>query len=80
MAILAGMEASQLIDALGGNAVVARELGAQPRAVWRWRERGIPARYWHRIVALAEAKHVEGVTMETIARPMWHRDRHASAA
>jgi hypothetical protein len=32
----------QLIDDLGGNSVVAKELGLSPNAVSNWRKRGIP--------------------------------------
>lgn len=67
------MTGSDIIDSLGGNAEVARVLGEDARTVWRWRSRGIPARYWHRVVEIARDREVPGVTYDTVARPLWQR-------
>lgn len=74
MAIFEGMdEAASIIDALGGNAAVAAALGERTSNVWRWRQRGIPARYWHRIAELAREQGNEAITVETVRRPLWQR-------
>lgn len=70
MAILPGMDASLIIDGLGGNAAVGRALGEKPSTVWRWRERGFPARHWHRIVELAAERKLAGVDMHAVSRPL----------
>jgi hypothetical protein len=47
-----------IIGALGGPAILARELGIYrpiPTTV-HWSTRGIPSRYWHRIVELLATK------------------------
>lgn len=48
---------SDIIQKLGGNAAVARELGLKPSAVSEMRRRGsIPAKYWAGIIRIAETK------------------------
>lgn len=42
-----------VIEQLGGNTVVAEALGLTGGAVCRWKIRGIPARYWPKLVRLA---------------------------
>jgi hypothetical protein len=42
-----------IIDQLGGRAFVANVLGLKDETVKKWKVRGIPARHWHRIIALA---------------------------
>ncbi len=44
-----------VIKNLGGRASVARAFGLPPETVKSWPKRGIPARYWHRIVEMAAA-------------------------
>lgn len=60
--------ATQIINALGGNAVVARRIGKTPSAVSEMKRRGsIPVRYWSDIASLAgEAGHAE-ITVEKLA-------------
>ena len=43
-----------LIRALGGKARLAAMLGVDRALLTKWHVRGIPARYWHRIIALAQ--------------------------
>lgn len=80
MAILAGMDASLIIDSLGGNAAVGRALGEKPSTVWRWRERGVPARYWHRLAEMAQQQGVDGVSVDALSRPLWRRGGSAPEA
>jgi len=42
-----------VIRNLGGRASVARAFGLPTETVKSWPKRGIPARYWHRIVEMA---------------------------
>ncbi len=42
-----------VIKSLGGRASVARAFGLPAETVKSWPKRGIPARYWHRIVEMA---------------------------
>jgi hypothetical protein len=42
-----------LIDKLGGSAHLASVLGIQAETTKKWPARGIPARHWHKIVALS---------------------------
>lgn len=46
---------ARILEDLGGNARVASLLGMHENTVSKWRRRGIPARHWHRIIALAPA-------------------------
>ncbi len=80
MAIMPGMQPSEIIDALGGNAEVARALGEKTSNVWRWRERGIPARFWHRMASLAAEKGVAGVDLAAMERPLWQRQAACAPA
>lgn len=48
-----GMLARKIIDRLGGYRAVARHLGIVPMRVHNWTRRGVPARFWHRLVDLA---------------------------
>ena len=41
-----------ILQQLGGYQVVADTLGLQRNTVGRWRERGIPYRYWHYIIEM----------------------------
>lgn len=43
---------SALLEALGGTQRVASLLQLQADTVRKWHVRGIPARHWHRIIAL----------------------------
>lgn len=58
---------SDIINELGGNSAVARELGLKPSAVSEMRRRGsIPAKYWHGFIRLAAAKDVRGVDADRL--------------
>ena len=74
MAILADMAPwSDMIARLGGNVALASALGESPKAVSHWRKRGIPARYWSDVAALAASKSLADITMDTLRRPLWRR-------
>lgn len=45
-----------VIREIGGRTYLARVLELEPETVKSWTKRGIPARYWHRIVELAHEK------------------------
>lgn len=38
--------AAEAIEALGGDAELARRLEVSVQTVWNWRERGLPSRYF----------------------------------
>ena len=42
-----------ILDELGGRLTVANLLGLSDEAVKKWYVRGIPARHWHRVLALS---------------------------
>jgi hypothetical protein len=46
---------ADLIRRLGGKTWLAGALGIPRNSITRWHERGIPSRYWHRVVDLAAA-------------------------
>ena len=59
-----------IIVALGGTGAVAGALGESDSTVSGWQtppRRGIPARHWAAIVALAAEREVSGVTLEVLA-------------
>lgn len=43
---------ARVIDAVGGKAVLARHLGLEPAVLSKWHVRGIPSKYWHRIMEI----------------------------
>lgn len=55
-----------LIDALGGNKVVAGRLtGCTPSRVGQWKiGNRIPVEYWPGVIALAEADQIPGITSD----------------
>jgi hypothetical protein len=60
--------ATQIINALGGNAVVARRIGKTPSAVSEMKRRGtIPVRYWNDIASLAGEAGRNEITVERLA-------------
>lgn len=60
---------AQVIDALGGSAVVARGIGEDPGTVRQMRRRGsIPSRYWPRIVVFAATRGRNDVTIDILAQ------------
>lgn len=44
---------ADLIRRLGGKAKLADELGLERDVLTKWHRRGIPSRYWHRVIELA---------------------------
>jgi hypothetical protein len=42
-----------ILDGLGGRQYLANVLGLEVETVKKWYARGIPARHWHRILALS---------------------------
>lgn len=57
-----------LIDALGGSAVVANERGLPYTTVASWKaRRAIPPREWPGLVQLARRRKLAGVTLQRIA-------------
>jgi hypothetical protein len=52
------MDASDIIEALGGRAEVAGLTDRRPNAVTQWRYSGIPADCWPVIVKIAQEKHL----------------------
>jgi hypothetical protein len=61
------MNASDIIEALGGRTEIAALTTAKPNAVTQWRKAGIPPFYWHVLVRAAEEKKVSGISFETLA-------------
>lgn len=60
--------ATQIINALGGNAIVARRIGRTPSAVSEMKRRGtIPVRYWSEIASLAGESGLKGITVQKLA-------------
>jgi hypothetical protein len=60
---------SELIDALGGNAAVAKIIGKQPSAVSEMRRSGnIRVRYWPPIIDAARRLGVPGVNSDALMR------------
>jgi hypothetical protein len=45
-----------LAESLGSQAELARRIGVDDTQVCKWKDRGIPARYWPRIIAVARAR------------------------
>lgn len=56
-----------IIREIGGRTYLAGLLGLPVETVKSWPKRGIPARYWHRILKLAESKRPE-LTYEELDR------------
>jgi hypothetical protein len=54
---------ARILHNLGGHKRVASLFGMPENTVSKWRRRGIPARHWHRIIALAP-----GLTPEYLDR------------
>lgn len=62
------MTHADMITKLGGPAAVGRDLGCSHTQPLRWARVGIPLKRWPEIVRLAEAKGIQGITLETLAR------------
>lgn len=46
---------AHLICKFGGSGPLAKSIGVEPKLAIHWPKRGIPARYWHRVVEAAAA-------------------------
>lgn len=58
---------SDLIDRLGGNASVARDLGLKPSAVSEMKRRNsIPPKYWAALIEIGRSRGVEGVSADRL--------------
>jgi hypothetical protein len=69
MPTMGGLQtATEIIDALGGNTVVARRIGKTPSAVSEMKRRGsIPVRYWSEIASLAGERGLKEITVQKLA-------------
>ena len=57
-----------VIQAFGGGAKLASDIGINPITVRQWGNRGsIPSKYWPAIVEAAKAKRLRGVNYKTLA-------------
>lgn len=67
--IMGGLKsASEIINALGGNSIVARRIGKTPSAVSEMKRRGaIPVRYWSELASLAGERGLQEITVERLA-------------
>jgi hypothetical protein len=61
-----GMNASQIVDAFGGNAALAEAIGIGKNAISTWRKVGIPATRVHDLAQLAETRQVAGVNLKVL--------------
>lgn len=61
------MTHADAIRRLGGLTKLARDLGHPTGIGLHWAERGIPARHWHRVEALAKERGAPEITAETLA-------------
>jgi hypothetical protein len=61
---------AHLISKFGGAAPLARAINVEPKLAIHWPRRGIPARYWHRVVVAAAALnppvHITAHTLERL--------------
>lgn len=59
----------EILDAAGGNQAVAEAVsGLTPDAVYKWRQNGIPDRYWLTIIPMAGSSPEEIFAANEIAR------------
>jgi hypothetical protein len=61
------MEHRDVIAALGGYRLVAKRLGVHFTSTCRWQSSGIPPKAWVAVVRLARARHLKGITCETLS-------------
>lgn len=64
------MKHCDLINALGGQSAVAREIGVSQPSVHEWTKTGIPSGRIHRMAILAEQKGI--ATRKEICPHDWH--------
>jgi hypothetical protein len=76
-----GMETfADIVDRLGGYAVVAAEMKMRPTTVQSWRARNsIPPSDWLAVVELAKRLGVPGVTLDVLAKIAKPRTRKRAA-
>jgi len=60
------MKHADIIDALGGIALVATELGRHRSRIGAWRTDGIPAVSWPAIVAMARRRGRTDITLDVL--------------
>jgi hypothetical protein len=67
------MEHKDILAALGYYREVAARMGVHHSTVSRWKTEGIPPEYWPRVVRMARARKVRGITLEVIeaGSPVW---------
>lgn len=69
-----------LINALGGNSVVAKTLGCKPVTVGAWkRARRIPPEYWPAIIEMAQASGLQHINPDWLLEA-WQPRQGASEA
>jgi hypothetical protein len=78
-AILMVHRHARIMDELGGAQRLASLLRMKENSVRKWRARGIPARHWHRIVALMPELSAEDLdrTKPRGAQRRYQSARHA---
>ena len=69
---------SEVIDGLGGTLVASDGLGQSKSTVSGWRDRGIPAAHWWRVVRLAKSRGRSDISLEALAH-LAARKRDAAA-
>lgn len=57
---------SAIIDAFGGRRPLANEIDVDAKLTSHWFERGIPSKYWHKVVNAAAARGIT-ITFEQLA-------------
>ena len=67
------LQASEIIDLLGGTAKVARLMGVRPPSVHEWRERGIPEDKMLRLAVPLEEQTCRRVRRWHLRPDDWHR-------
>lgn len=60
------MDATDIINALGGKHAVSTLTGAKPNAVTQWRRIGVPAKFWPVLVERAAEAGIEGITFDAL--------------
>ncbi len=60
------MDHAEIISLLGGPVVVAKAVGCDRTRVLRWRAEGIPPRRWPKVVEVARAKGLAGITLDAL--------------
>lgn len=69
-----------IIDLWPSAAEFGRDIGVLDVTARSWKWRGIPAQFWEKTVAAAQARKIRGVTIARLARLAAARGGHASTA